>query len=62
MSSHRNRGLQDDWDADGGEGFEFEVLDVLPPAEDPDADIAQDLETLLELWMEKLDIDPDASY
>lgn len=40
----------------------FEVLDVLPPSKELDADISDELETLLGLWTEKLDIDPTMSY
>ncbi|MBT8198411.1 MAG: GIY-YIG nuclease family protein [Acidimicrobiia bacterium] len=62
MSSHPNKALQHDWDADGREGFELEVLDVLPPPKEPDTDLSDDLETLLHLWTEKLDIDSGVSY
>ena len=62
MSSHPNASLQTDWDADGSGGFEFEVLDVLPPSKEPSADLADELQTLLRLWTEKLDIDPALSY
>jgi hypothetical protein len=56
MSSHPNRRLQNDWDVDGAGGFEFEVLDLLPPSDDPNHDVSADLQTLLELWMDKLQI------
>lgn len=62
MSSHPNRQLQSDWDADGDAGFEFEVLDLLPPSDDPSEDLSEDLQTLLQLWVEKLEIEPGASY
>ncbi len=62
MGSHPNRRMQADWDADGERGFEFEVLDLLPPLDNPDEDVREDLQTLLELWKENLRIDPDTSY
>jgi hypothetical protein len=62
LDSHPNRQLQADWDADGGDGFDFEVVDLLPPADDPDRDSSAELETLLELWREKLGVDPSLFY
>lgn len=62
MGSHPNNSLQHDWDTDGPSGFEFEVLDVLPPSREIDADISDELETLLGLWTEKLDLDPTLIY
>ncbi|MDH3404448.1 MAG: GIY-YIG nuclease family protein [Acidobacteriota bacterium] len=54
MSSHRNARLQGDWDARGAEAFVFEVLDLLPPREEPDYDPADDLAVLEQLWLERL--------
>jgi len=62
MSSHPNRQLQRDWDADGEGGCAFEVLDLLPPSDDPNNDVGEDLQTLLELWVEKLQIEPGTLY
>ena len=62
MSSHPNRQMQADWDADGEGGFVFEVLDLLQPSDDPNLDVNDDLQTLLELWVEKLQIEPGTSY
>jgi hypothetical protein len=50
MGSHQNKQLQADRDDDGAQAFQFEVLDLLPHADDPDEDVSEDLETLLELW------------
>lgn len=57
FGSHPSRELQRDWDADGEHGFEFEVLDRLPPSDDPGQDISRDLQALLELWQERLQIE-----
>jgi hypothetical protein len=62
MSSHPIGQLQNDWDADGEDGFEFDVLDVLPPSKNPDEDATDDLEMLLELWSDRLQIEPSARY
>ena len=62
MSSHPNRQLQSDWDTDGAESFGFEILDLLTPPDDPTQDINADLQTLLELWTEKLQVDSGTSY
>lgn len=39
----------------GAEAFEFEVLEELEQDSAPDYDPADDLKTLLELWLEKLE-------
>lgn len=62
MSSHPNRQLQADWDAEGEDGFVFEVIDLLSASDDLNEDVSDDLQTLLELWTEKLQIDPGSSY
>ncbi|MDR3609143.1 MAG: GIY-YIG nuclease family protein [Ignavibacteriaceae bacterium] len=38
----------------GRENFKFEVLDYLAPKEDPAYNYTEDLKTLEELWIEKL--------
>lgn len=62
MSTHPSGELQRDWDTDGESAFVLGVLDVLPPSQDPQANVNDDLETLLDLWTERLDIEPGASY
>ncbi len=62
MRSHPNRQLQADWASDGPEGFSFEVLDLLPPLDSPGQDPSDDLDTLVELWRDKLDLRPEDSY
>ncbi len=51
---HANRVLQSDWDRLGEDAFEFETLDLLSPAKEPDWDPADDLRVLEQLWLEKL--------
>ena len=43
MNGHPNRQLQSDWKADGEDAFEFEVVDLLAPPDDPGRDISDDL-------------------
>jgi hypothetical protein len=62
LDSHPSQQLSADWEADGEEGFDFEVLDLLPEPATPDQDIGADLKTLLGLWEEDLRIDPDLRY
>jgi hypothetical protein len=62
MSSHPNKQLQNDWVADGEDAFAFDVLDVLAAPEDPSQDIRDDLDTLHELWREKLQAEFGSSY
>ncbi|MGC2241846.1 MAG: GIY-YIG nuclease family protein [Acidimicrobiia bacterium] len=62
FGSHPNKELQADWDADGQAGFEFELLDRLAPPSDPSENITDDLETLLELWQDRLQLESGSSY
>lgn len=52
--AHSNKELEADWKQYGTGKFEFEVLEEIVPSEDPDYDYAADLETLEDLWLEKL--------
>jgi hypothetical protein len=52
---HPNKPLQQDWRDLGSENFAFEVLEELPPREDPAYKYERDLETLEDLWLEKLE-------
>jgi hypothetical protein len=54
FGSHRNRGLQADWNRLGAEAFEIGILDILPPSDQPGYEAADDLKALEELWLEKL--------
>jgi group I intron endonuclease len=46
--------LQKDFQDYGRDNFTFEVIDSLEPKEDPAYDYKEDLRTLEELWIEKL--------
>jgi len=62
MRGHPSRTLQADWAADGEGAFTFEVLDLLPvegPREEPSA---RDLQTLLQAWLEELDLNEEELY
>jgi len=60
MNSNTFMELKDDWNRYGGEAFVFEVLDRIKPREeqmnDPSelAAYKEEVETLLDLWLEKL--------
>ncbi len=54
FGGHRNRALQQDWTASGGDAFAFEVLDTLSPTDAPDYDPADDLRVLEAMWVERL--------
>lgn len=56
------RDLQKEWDEYGEEAFKFEDLDVLEFKEDPAYDYTDDLETLLQLWLDKLQPYGDKGY
>lgn len=48
------RELQEDWNKYGNSAFKYDDLDILEPNENPDYDYTQDLEALLQLWLDKL--------
>jgi hypothetical protein len=62
MGSHQNKHLRADWDNDGAQAFQFESLDLLPPTDGTDEDVSEDLETLLELWGNKLEVESGDLY
>lgn len=55
FGNHRNRALQEIWNASGGQKIEFEVLDVLEHEEDSKDNPAEELKVLLEMWIQKLE-------
>jgi hypothetical protein len=62
LNAHANRALQADWNRLGTDAFEFVVLDTLSPKDVPDYDPTEDLRTLEELWLEKLNPIEPAGY
>lgn len=53
--AHPNKELEADWRQFGADKFTFEVLEEIVPREDPNYDHKADLETLEDLWLEKLE-------
>ena len=53
--SHPNKELEADWKQFGTGKFVFEVLEEIVPREDTNYDYKADLETLEDLWLEKLE-------
>ena len=62
MKGHPSRALQADWDSDGPGAFLFEVVDLLPPSDDPEHDSREDLVVLEVMWREKLKLREEATY
>lgn len=54
--------LQKEFNQFGGENFTFEVIDRLDPKEGPGYDYTDDLKTLEEMWLEKLQPFGDKGY
>jgi hypothetical protein len=52
--SHRNKQLQLDWNELGSNNFAFEIVDELAAREGADVDYRAELNSLEELWLEKL--------
>ncbi|NLT58350.1 MAG: GIY-YIG nuclease family protein [Clostridiales bacterium] len=56
FGNHYDRALQEAWNQHGEAAFEISVLDTLDYDEDPARlDYREDLETLLQVWLEKLE-------
>jgi hypothetical protein len=51
---HVSKALQADWNEFGELAFEFETIEPLEPRDDPSYDHKSDLQTLEELWLEKV--------
>jgi hypothetical protein len=62
MRGHPNRALQSDWEADGPDAFQFEVVDLLAPPDAAEYDPSDDLALLEELWRDKLGVSAEVSY
>lgn len=60
--SHPSKSLQSDWNEFGASAFEFETLEPVEPRDDQDYDYAADLETLEDLWLEKLEPYDEKGY
>jgi group I intron endonuclease len=60
--AHPSKTLQKDWNEIGSENFVFEILEELPPRDDPNYDYSLDLETLEDLWLEKLEPYDECGY
>ncbi len=59
--SHMNKELQADFSLSGESNFSFEIIDTLEPNEDQ-SKIADELEALLQMWMEKLEPFDEKGY
>lgn len=59
---HKTKSLQADWNEFGEAAFEFETLESVEPRDDLNYDYAADLETLEDLWLEKLEPYGDKGY
>jgi hypothetical protein len=54
LGSHPDKALQADWNRLGAGAFSFETLDRLAPPDDAGADVRGDLDTLRDMWLQKL--------
>jgi hypothetical protein len=54
MGSYMDKILQEDFNKFGDKNFLFETIDILEPKQDPEYDHTDDLLTLEEMWLEKL--------
>jgi hypothetical protein len=62
LKGHRNRALQQDWNAHGAANFRMEVIDTLKKSEDPAFDAKAELAALLSMWRKEMECDGAAGY
>lgn len=62
IGAHISKELREDYEKFGRENFVFEVIDELEPKEDPKYDYTDDLNVLVEMWLEKLQPFGDKGY
>ena len=62
FGSEEIKELQSDFNKYGEENFKFEEIDYLKPKDEPGYDYTEDLECLLQLWLEKLQPYNDKGY
>ncbi len=54
LGSHRNKTLQQDWNTCGADAFSFNILEELERKESSEKEYSEDVATLEELWLDKL--------
>lgn len=59
---HPNRELQRDWSELGPDAFAFEILEIIPPRDEPKPDYSEDLDILEQIWLDKLQPFGDGGY
>jgi group I intron endonuclease len=52
--NHRNKALQNDWNAFGENHFVFEILETVKVTDDPYFSLKDELALLEEIWLERL--------
>ena len=60
--SHSNRELQNDWNEFGSDAFAFEFLDQIEPSDELNYNASEDLQVLLQMWLEKLRNSSESLY
>ena len=55
FGNHRNKELQNIWNAYGESALEFDILDVLDRKEDAQASPDEELHVLTEMWIQQLE-------
>jgi hypothetical protein len=62
QGTHRNRLLTQEWSLHGESSFNFEVLDMVKPHDDPALDLARELADLVALWRQEIPCHGDTAY
>ena len=59
---HRNARLAQDWREHGESNFQFDILDLVKPSEDPTFNVAQELAMLVSLWRQEIPCQDELGY
>ncbi|MEI7595005.1 MAG: GIY-YIG nuclease family protein [Bacteroidota bacterium] len=54
MGIHQNAALQKDWKMLGSDHFEYEIIDIYKPKDNPSTDYTKDIKTLEKMFIEEL--------
>ena len=62
LGSHRNKGLQKDWNEYGALAFAFEILETVTMSDDAGFNLLDELTLLEQIWFEQVRADFERGY
>ena len=62
IGRHNNAALQEDWYRLGADAFNFAILEIVKPSDDPAFNLDDELTLLEQIWLEKLGLPGEHGY